>query len=157
MNNQIQWVIKPFHELKLEELYGIVRSRFEVFVMEQKITCENDFDNIDQLCHHLFAYEEGQVVAYSRVIPKDISYETASIGRVLVLPQARRRGLAQEMMKKAMDTIVEDWGDEVITLSAQEYIVPLYESVGFKAVSDVYDDAGIPHIKMKYRRSQGEA
>ncbi|MGL5674784.1 MAG: GNAT family N-acetyltransferase [Cellulosilyticaceae bacterium] len=146
----LDWKIKAFDELTTRELYAIVKSRFEVFVMEQEITCENDFDDKDLLTQHIFLEEDGEVVAYARILPKGLAYETASIGRVLVLQKARRRGLGKEMMEEAVRYITSVWKDTEVTLSAQAYIVPLYESVGFKQVSDIYDEAGIPHIKMKY-------
>lgn len=152
MKREREWCIKAFDDLTIDELYEIVKARFEVFVMEQKITCENDFDDVDKKCHHIFTYEKGKVVAYARLIPRGISYETASIGRVLVLSEVRRKGVAQEMMHQSVQWITKEWNEEAITLSAQEYIVPLYESVGFKCISDVYEEAEIPHVKMKYIR-----
>lgn len=151
MERRLEWKIKQFDELSLNELYGIVQGRFEVFVMEQQITCENDFDDVDQKCHHLFAESEGKIVAYCRLLPKGISYDTAAIGRVLVLAPMRKQGIAEEMMRRAVKYITTEWDEDEITISAQEYIVPLYQAVGFKAVSGVYDEAGIPHVKMKYK------
>ena len=149
---QLEWKIKAFSELTTKELYEIVKARFEVFVMDQQITCENDFDDKDFNTHHIFLEEKGKVIAYARLLPKGLSYDEASIGRVLVLKEARRRGLAREMMLRSIEYITEVWGESEITLSAQAYVVPLYESVGFKKISDVYDEAGIPHVKMHYKK-----
>lgn len=145
-----KWIIKSFDELTNREVYEIAKIRYEVFAMEQEIICENDFDDKDLETHHIFLEEDGKMIAYARLLPAGLSYETASIGRVLVLQEARRRGIAKEMMEQCIAYITTRWGEKEITLSAQMYIVPLYESVGFKKVSDVYDEAGIPHIKMKY-------
>ncbi|MGL4738865.1 MAG: GNAT family N-acetyltransferase [Cellulosilyticaceae bacterium] len=152
MTQKRQWMIKSYQDLTRDELYEIVKARFEVFVMEQRITCENDFDDVDKQCHHIFTYENGKVVAYARLIPSGISYETASIGRVLVLEQVRRKGVAKEMMERSVEWMSTAWDIEAITLSAQEYVVPLYESVGFRPISEVYEEAEIPHVKMKYTR-----
>lgn len=50
----MEFLIKHFNDLNTNELYEIVKSRFEVFVMEQKIVDEQDFDDKDKLCYHGF-------------------------------------------------------------------------------------------------------
>lgn len=144
----MNWKIKKFDELNINELYEICKARYEVFACDQKITDENDFDDIDKEVYHIFLEDEGKVVAYARLIPSGIVYAESSIGRVLVLGSYRRRGIAQELVKRAIEFLKEDLGEEKIKLSAQLYIKELYEKAGFKAISDVYDEVGIPHIKM---------
>ena len=146
--------IKAFNELNISELYEIVKARYEVFACEQEITCENDFDDKDKECIHLFVIdnENGyeKVVGYCRLLPPGLSYDDASIGRVLVLKEHRGKGLAREMMIKAINEIEKNYKVNKITLSAQCYIKELYKSVGFKEVSEQYEEAGIPHVKMKF-------
>lgn len=144
----MKWYIKEFKDLSVNELYEIVKSRFEVFVCGQKID-EQDFDDVDKKCAHIFYVDNDRVVAYSRIIPKGISYDAPSIGRVLVLDSYRRRGLAVEMMNRAIEYIKDVYKEKEIILSAQEYVVALYKSVGFEEISEVYLEAGIPHKKMK--------
>lgn len=144
----MEFKTKSFNELTIDELYEINKSRFEVFVEEQKIT-EQDFDNIDKVCYHLFAMEQGRVVAYCRIIPEGITYIQPSIGRVLVLKEYRKRALAEKMMKIAIEFIRESLKGESIVLSAQQYIVPLYEKLGFKKISEPYMEVSIPHVKME--------
>ena len=144
----MKFEIKKFNELTVDEMYEIAKSRFEVFVGEQEIVCEQDFDDKDKLCHHVMLKENGRVVAYSRIVPKGLSYSSSSIGRVLVLKSHRRKGIAQDMMKACMKFIKESLDDNKVTLSAQLYVRNMYESVGFKAISDVYEEAQIPHVKM---------
>lgn len=144
---------KSFNRLNINELYEIVKSRYEVFACEQKITSENDFDDKDKECIHLFAMdnENQKVIGYCRLLPPGLSYEEASIGRVLVLKEYRNKGLAKEMMLKAIEEIEKNYNTSNITLLAQTYIKNLYISVGFKEVSGEYEEAGIPHVKMKLR------
>ena len=144
----MKFEIKAFNELTGDEMYEIAKSRFEVFVCEQKIVCEQDFDDKDKKCHHVMLKEEGRIVAYSRIVPEGLSYASSSIGRVLVLESHRRKGIAQEMMKACMEFIKENLDDNKVILSAQLYVKSMYESVGFEAISDVYEEAEIPHIKM---------
>lgn len=144
---------KYFNELNINELYEIAKARYEVFACEQEITCENDFDDKDKKCIHLFAIDNvdgfDKVVGYCRLLPPGLSYEDASIGRVLVLKEYRGKGLAKEMMLRAIDEIEKNYKVNNISLSAQSYIKELYKSVGFKEVSTEYEEAGIPHVKMK--------
>ena len=141
--------IKKFNDLTVNEMYEIAKSRFEVFVCEQKIVEEQDFDDKDKLCHHIMLKENERVVAYCRIVPKGIGYDYISVGRVLVLSSHRRKGIAQEMMKVALEFIKNNLDEKTVVLSAQLYAKGLYESVGFKVISDVYDEVGIPHVKMR--------
>ena len=97
--------IKKFNDLTVNEMYEIAKSRFEVFVCEQKIVEEQDFDDKDKVCHHIMLKENERVVAYCRIVPKGIGYDYISVGRVLVLSSHRRKGIAQEMMKVALEFI----------------------------------------------------
>ncbi|WP_160692805.1 GNAT family N-acetyltransferase [Clostridium sp. C2-6-12] len=142
------WQVKKFEELSLKQLYGIVRSRCEVFILEQKIVCEEEIDGLDDKCIHIFLEEEGKIAAYCRIVPKGIGYENISIGRVLVLKEFRRKGIAQEMLEIAIQYIQRNSEENKIVLSAQVYAKALYESVGFTGVADIYEEAGIPHMKM---------
>ena len=60
-----------------------------------------DCDNKDFKAHHLSAWEEGELVAYTRLLPKGVSYDTgASIGRVLTSPKARGQKFRQRTNAK---------------------------------------------------------
>lgn len=140
---------KRFNELSVDEMYEIAKSRFEVFVCEQKIVEEQDFDDKDKLCYHITLKEDGRIIAYSRIVPKGLGYDNISIGRVLVLESYRRKGIAQKMIKYCLDFIKNKLDESTVVLSAQLYAKGLYESVGFKVISDIYDEVNIPHVKMK--------
>ena len=145
----MKFEIVKFNELTVYDMYEIAKSRFEVFVCEQEITEEQDFDDKDKQCHHIMLKENERVVAYSRIVPKGLGYNYTSIGRVLVLESHRRKGIAQKMMKYALDFIKNNLDENIVVISAQEYVKEMYESVGFKVISDVYDEVNIPHVKMK--------
>lgn len=145
----MNFAIKTFNELTIDELYEIVKSRFEVFVCEQKIFEDQEFDDKDKVSYHIMLKENDKVVAYCRIVPKEIGYDYTSIGRVLVLSSYRRKGIAQEMIKVALDFIKNNLNENIVVLSGQLYAKGLYESVGFNVISDVYDEVNIPHVKMK--------
>lgn len=145
----MEWKIKKFYDLSLDELYEICKARYEVFGCNQKIFQENDFDDVDKKVYHLYLWDKNKVIAYARVIPNGVTYNEASIGRVLVLQEYRRKGIATELMKRAIEFLQKELKEDVIVLSAQVYAKGLYESVGFKEVSEVYNEVDIPHVKMK--------
>lgn len=145
----MNFAIKTFNELTIDELYEIVKARFEVFVCEQKIVEDQEFDDKDKVSYHIMLKENDKVVAYCRIVPKEIGYDYTSIGRVLVLSSYRRKGIAQEMIKVALDFIKNNLNENIVVLSGQLYAKGLYESIGFNVISDVYDEVNIPHVKMK--------
>ena len=107
-------------------------------------------DDKDKVAYHLFLEDEGQVIAVSRILPENVSYDEMAIGRVIVKKSHRGQGLSKIMMKKAMDFIVNDLGKDKIRLSGQAYLVDFYQSFGFKRVSDVYLEDGIDHFEFLY-------
>lgn len=150
-NNRVEYKISSFYDLTRDDIYEIAKCRYEVFACEQKIVCENDFDDKDKDCYHLLAYYEEKLIGYCRILKSGMGYEKPSIGRVLVLKEYRRNSIAQEMMQKAIEFIKENFNDDEIILSAQLYVQNLYKSIGFKQISNVYDEAEIPHIKMSFK------
>ena len=145
----MKWIIKKFKELNIEELYEICKARYEVFGCEQKVFQENDFDNVDKDVYHLFLEDNGIIVAYARLIPGGIKYDGATIGRVLVLKEYRRKGIATELLERGIEFLQNQLNEKEIVISAQLYAKGLYEAVGFKIISDVYEEVEIPHVKMK--------
>jgi len=139
--------IKKFSELSSDLLYKIIEARIDVFVVEQNCPYK-ECDNKDQDSFHLFYLDQGQIAAYLRIIPAEISYQEPSIGRVLVKKEYRRKGLGLKMTREALAFIREEFGSNTVRISAQEYILDLYQSLGFKVVSEKYLEDGIPHYEM---------
>lgn len=133
----MDWVLKEFDELSLDELYGILKLRAEVFVVEQDCVY-NDLDGRDQLARHLFLKEDNEIIAVSRMLPENVAFEDMAIGRVIVKKEYRGRGIARQIMQKAIDYIVKDLGKDRIRLYGQAYLIKFYEDLGFKRVSDIY-------------------
>jgi ElaA protein len=147
---QLAWHDRTFGELSAAELYAIVHLRERVFVVEQKCVYL-DADGIDLTSRHVFATNEdaasstrGTVVAYLRVVPPGSKFAERSIGRVVVAPGARSSGLGRELMRRALVA----YGDQPIRIAAQTHLQTFYATLGFRRVSDVFDDDGIPHVEM---------
>lgn len=148
----MEWVLKKFGELTLDELYSILELRSKVFIVEQNCIY-NDPDGRDQVAWHLIGTEEDQLIAYSRILPPGVVYTDPAIGRVVTSPSKRKSGLGRELMKRSIKHCEDLFGKTSITLSAQAYLKKFYESLGFSAIGDEYLDDGIPHIKMTSKPS----
>lgn len=148
----MNWHIKKFDELSLNELYGILQLRSEVFVVEQDCVYQ-DLDDKDQVSCHLFLEDNGEIIAVSRIIPEGISYEEMSIGRVVVKKSHRGKGLSKAMMEKAIDYIINDLDKSKIRLSGQAYLEKFYTDLGFEKVSDCYLEDGIDHFEFLFENN----
>ena len=139
-------IVKKFNQLTAEELYEILRVRAEVFVVEQNCAYQ-DLDGVDLDAYHVYLKDNGEIVAYLRVVDKGKRLDEVSIGRVISL--RRRCGLGSELMGLGLRVAKEKFGAEIVKVGAQIYAKPFYESVGFTQISDEYLEDGIPHIYMQ--------
>lgn len=145
----MEWKLKEFDDLTADELYEILRLRSEVFVVEQDCIYQ-DMDGKDKCAYHLFLKDNDLVVAVSRILPENVSYEEPAIGRVIVKKSHRGEGIAKKMMIKAIDFIINDLNKKSIRLSGQAYLSDFYTDLGFRKVSDEYLEDGIPHFEFLY-------
>lgn len=143
----MNWQIKAFDELNTAELYTILRLRAEVFVVEQDCVYQ-DVDNKDQKAIHVFALENDKVLAYTRIFKAGDYFQEASIGRVVVGINERGKGLARDMMLKAIGYVEQNFTSTTIRISAQTYLKDFYSSLGFKQVGLEYLEDGLPHSGM---------
>ncbi len=139
--------IKRFDELTTDELYRILQVREEIFVLEQKCFYQ-DVDDIDRVSLHVFEEDNGVIGGYLRAYQKD--EKTVQIGRVLI--RQRGLGLGKKLMEDGIDAVCERMRPERICIEAQEYAIGFYEKLGFCVTSDVFMDAGIPHVAMELER-----
>lgn len=145
----LTYITKAFYDLTLDELYRIMVLRQEVFVVEQDCAYL-DADDKDQLCHHVLGYDSDNIIqAYTRLVPKGVSYpEYNSIGRVITSAKVRRTGTGKIIMQKSIEAMSQLYSDEVTKISAQVYALPFYSSLGFITHGPIYDEDGIPHQAM---------
>ena len=128
-----------------ECLAPIKTIRTTVFQEEQHIPSELEFDGLDHAATHLLAYFNSQPVGTARI--RFIDENIIKIERLAVLPEARRKGVGKKLTQKALDFAQEN-NYETAILNSQVYIKELYEKLGFRQIGEVFDEAGIPHIKM---------
>lgn len=145
---ELLWKIKTFENLSVNELYDILRLRSEIFVVEQNCVYL-DLDGKDKLALHLFGEFDGKIVGYSRLFKPGITFDNASIGRVVVDANYRNRKWGHDLMRKAIAGIKNHFGESKITIGAQLYLKKFYESHRFVQTSEMYLEDDIPHIEMK--------
>ena len=147
----MNWELKKFEELNAEEIYEILKIRNEVFIVEQKCPYQ-DCDGKDKKSYNLYFQDGGKIIAYLRILKKGVSYDEISIGRVLVLKNYRGKGIAREMLLKAINFVELNLNEKEIKIQAQTYLVNFYRSLGFKEISKEYLEDNIPHIDMLYKK-----
>ncbi|MDR7211311.1 GNAT family N-acetyltransferase [Flavobacterium piscis] len=145
---ELKWKIKLFEALTVNELYDLLKLRSEIFVVEQNCVYL-DLDGKDKEALHLIGEYEGKIVAYSRLFDAGISFENASIGRVVVDAGYRDKKWGHNLMREAIEGIKLNFGKEKITIGAQLYLKKFYESHGFVQTSEMYLEDDIPHIEMQ--------
>ncbi|TRW22196.1 GNAT family N-acetyltransferase [Flavobacterium zepuense] len=143
----IQFKIKPFNALSVQELYESLKVRADVFVVEQNCVYP-DVDGKDDKALHLLGTFDGKVVAYARLFAPGYYFDNASIGRVVIDAAYRDRKWGHNLMQAAITGIQEYYNTTAITISAQLYLKKFYEGHGFVQEGEGYLEDDIPHIRM---------
>jgi predicted GNAT family N-acyltransferase len=133
---KIQMVTWASHQRQLRAV------RTPVFIEEQAVTPEFEWDDIDATAVHLLATLDNEPIACLRII------EYEKIGRMAVLKSYRGRGLGAALLLEAV-AICKKQGSKSVYLSAQTHAIEFYRKAGFKQISDEYCDVDIPHVDMQ--------
>ena len=145
----MDFTVKHFNELTAAELYEILKTRAEIFVIEQECIYQ-DLDDKDQDAIHVFCRNEyGRVTGCLRVFRKDPDMEpgVVQIGRVVTLEHGK--GLGGQLLHEGVRVAAERLKAGKIYLEAQEYAKGFYAKAGFEVVSEPFLEDGIPHVKME--------
>ncbi|MEZ9141715.1 MULTISPECIES: GNAT family N-acetyltransferase [unclassified Shewanella] len=148
--DSMQWKLVHFNQLSLDELYEVLKLRVDVFVVEQNCPYP-ELDNKDRLAdvkHLLGLNSQGELIAYTRILPAGVSYPEASIGRVIIAEQGRGKGIAHALMQRSIDVVKTQWPQTSIQIGAQQHLSDFYQQQGFTVNSEMYLEDGIPHIDM---------
>ena len=143
----MEFLVKGFEELTKAELYEILKVRSEIFIVEQKMNCQ-DMDGVDFNCLHMFLKDGENIVAYLRAFKNPEDQTAVKIGRVLSLYHGK--GLGTELLKRCILEIKNHFFCEKITLHSQKSAVAFYEKLGFKITSDEFMEEGVVHQAMEY-------
>jgi len=116
--------------------------RDTVFVSEQGVPRDLEWDGLDPLCVHALAWNDlGEAIGTARMQAE------GTIGRMAVLKDWRGRGVGHALLQRLLDVGTRQ-GLSRVTLPAQTYVIGFYEQAGFHVIGDPFMDAGIPHRLM---------
>jgi len=121
---------------------GLRAVRRTVFIDEQAIPEDMEWDEFDEVCRHAIAEDEGgNAVGCGRLL------EDGHIGRMAVLPSWRGRGVGAALLCHLVE-LARTRGQACVVLNAQTQAMPFYARHGFIPEGDEYLEAGIPHRTM---------
>ncbi len=119
--------------------------RRRVFIDEQGVSEADELDDLDEVAIHLLASDDGLAIGSARLL---VLGDLGKIGRVCVLASVRGRGIGAALIRHAVQRFAAEAGVTRVKLGAQTHALGFYEALGFRAVGDIYDDAGIAHRDM---------
>jgi ElaA protein len=141
------WRLLAFDDLRVAELYEVLRLRSEVFVVEQQCLFQ-DMDGSDPQAMHLLGVQSGELLAYARCFEAGARFPEASFGRVLTRQSARGTGLGHTLVEQAITAISQLWGPQTIRIGAQMQLAEFYAQHGFEDAGKLYMEDGIAHLEM---------
>ena len=143
----MEFTVKKYNQLTVDELYELLKLRCAVFVVEQNCPYQ-DIDGKDRDAYHVFAKaEDGSIKACLRFFEKDA--DTAYMGRVITVD--RGTGMGAKLLAAGIRAVRENTDKKQIYLEAQSYAVGFYEKSGFSVIGEEFDEDGIPHKPMMYK------
>jgi predicted GNAT family N-acyltransferase len=127
-----------------EDLPAIHYIRRQVFIVEQGIPADLEWDGQDSACHHVLATDLRQAaVGTGRLDPE------GRIGRMAVLPDWRSHGVGRALLAALFD-IARARGHMKVVVNAQCIVSGFYRKAGFRELGQPFIEAGIKHVKMVY-------
>jgi predicted GNAT family N-acyltransferase len=141
--NPPPFIVRPVNWLATRDKLAAVRRA--VFVFEQNVPEELEWDQDDDRAYHVLATtEDGTPIGTGRL------KLDCHIGRMAVLQKWRRRGVGSAILQSLLE-LAEKEGCTVVRLHAQTHAMPFYEIHGFTAYGPEFQEAGIAHRKMELK------
>ncbi len=126
--------------------------RNTVFVDEQGVPEQLEYDGNDETAIHVLGYHDDRAVGTARLRRPDRS--TAKIERVAVCPAARQRGVGTALMRLC-EAVAATLGCSTVLIHAQRQVAEFYRTLGYQQVGTPFEEASIPHIKMRKSLADG--
>lgn len=121
---------------------ALAQLRHTVFVVEQKVPAELEWDGIDEACRHALAEDlQGAAIGCGRLLPD------GHVGRMAVLAGWRRAGVGGAILERLVG-LARELGHAEVVLNAQVHALPFYAGHGFAGRGPEFSEAGIPHREM---------
>lgn len=144
----VRWRWHAWADLNADTLHALLQLRQNIFIVEQKCPYA-DIDGLDPHCLHLCGHDaQGVLIAALRLLPPGLKTAQAALGRVAIAAHRRGEGLGRTLMEEGLRVCAEHFPQSAVFVSAQEHLRLFYASLGFAAVSAVYDEDGIAHVDM---------
>lgn len=131
-----------------ESLKDALKIRHKVFIEEQKISKELEYDGMDKKAEHVIIYENNNPIATGRVFKME---EEFMLGRICVLKEFRGKNFGNIIVKLLVNRALNK-GANKIYIHAQAYLKEFYINLGFTPVGEIFEEAGIEHITMVYEK-----
>ena len=145
-------MINVIHAIRPDELQQVFAIREAVFVQEQQVPADEEYDEFEQTSRHFLAYwtAEGEPpqpcgTARWRTTSKGVKLE-----RFAVLAPFRGKGVGKALVSAVLNDVFSRQPEpiEAVYMHAQVTAMPLYAGFGFQAVGPQFDECGIQHYKM---------
>lgn len=146
--DNLTWKTRSWYDLTKDELYAALKLRAEIFVVEQADPyC--DPDDGDQKAVHFLVYDGDALIGYARLFLPGAKHATdAVLGRVCCHKNYRGIGLGQQLLARRLDYIAKHAPGANLRTQLQAYRVPVYEKLGWAAISEPYLDGTVLHVDM---------
>jgi predicted GNAT family N-acyltransferase len=128
----------------LDGLSQLKNIREKVFIQEQKVTPQLEWDGMDEKAIHFLVFNDKAAIGCARAI---VIKDHMQLGRMAVLKEYRGQGIGSALIEKAMTTAKLNQLS-AIYISAQCHAIDFYKKFGFEVTSDIYLNAEIPHRDM---------
>jgi len=131
-------------EVEWSQQHAILSAiRREVFIVEQNVPEELEWDGIDTECCHILALDTSRdlPIGTGRLVTD------GQIGRMAIRKDYRRQGIGHRILQQLIKLAIRD-GHTQVYLHAQLTAVAFYQQANFKIIGKTFVDAGIAHVKM---------
>jgi predicted GNAT family N-acyltransferase len=128
----------------IDGLSQLKNIREKVFIQEQKVTPQLEWDGMDEKAIHFLVFNDKAAIGCARAI---VIKDHMQLGRMAVLKEYRSQGIGSALIEKAMTTAKLNQLS-AIYISAQCHAIDFYKKFGFEVTSDIYLDAEILHRDM---------
>ena len=119
--------------------------RYQVFVIEQKVPEDMEWDEFDEIAWHAIVTVDNQTVGTGRLI---LDGHIAKIGRMAVQSSRRNQGIGKSILNALIQNAKEKDAQECI-LHSQVHAIAFYAKADFEPHGPIFDEAGIPHVEMR--------
>ncbi|MFA5575461.1 MAG: GNAT family N-acetyltransferase [Brumimicrobium sp.] len=146
----LNWKIKHYNDLSLNEFHDIIALRIKVFIIEQNCPYQ-ELDGKDKKSYHLICRDnEGELVGTLRILPQGVAFKEVGLGRIVLDESVRGVNNGHQMVEEAMKFCKAEFGEVPIYMSGQKHLESFYQKHGFESTGKEYMEDNIPHVEMAY-------